>query len=237
MDSDKLNLYLCNCRYFQFQVAYLSKPQLQKVLPEQISFTRSFWFIVHEDYANLERVRVVSDAIIEGIRKEILNKKLMHERHVAVQNAHCFNCHEPMEHKKVTDFIDAGSQNCDACHPEHHKYQKMLLLGKERGDVPETPGLMFYVKTNCMACHREEKIVKGEEVIHGSGKACAACHTDKHEGMAKEWKDKTKEEMQGALEVEKEALEASRDLACTPRVIRYKIQHLGIDPARYGRRA
>jgi DNA-binding transcriptional LysR family regulator len=45
--------------------------QLQKVLPEQISFTRSFWFIVHEDYANLERVRVVSDAIIEGIRKEI----------------------------------------------------------------------------------------------------------------------------------------------------------------------
>ncbi len=45
--------------------------QLQKVLPEQISFTRSFWFVVHEDYANLERVRVVSDAIIEGIRREI----------------------------------------------------------------------------------------------------------------------------------------------------------------------
>jgi hypothetical protein len=143
----------------------------------------------------------------EGIRKEILNKKLMHERHVAVQNAHCFNCHEPMQHKKVTDFLDAGSQNCDTCHPEHHKYQKMLLLGEARGDVQETPGLMFYVKTNCLACHKEEKIVKGEEVIHGSGKACAACHTEKHEGMAKEWKDKTKEEMQGALEVEKEALE------------------------------
>ncbi len=42
--------------------------QLQKVLPEQISFARSFWFVVHEDYANLERVRVVSDAIIKCFR-------------------------------------------------------------------------------------------------------------------------------------------------------------------------
>jgi len=45
--------------------------QLRKVLPELISFTRSFWFIVHEDYAKLERVRVVSDAVIEGIRQEL----------------------------------------------------------------------------------------------------------------------------------------------------------------------
>ena len=42
--------------------------QLRKVLPEQISFTRSFWYVVHEDYAKLERVRVVSEAIIESIR-------------------------------------------------------------------------------------------------------------------------------------------------------------------------
>ena len=45
--------------------------QLQKVLPDQISFTRSFWYVVHEDYAKLERVKVVSDAIIEGIRHEL----------------------------------------------------------------------------------------------------------------------------------------------------------------------
>jgi hypothetical protein len=143
----------------------------------------------------------------ESIRKEIFNKKLMHERHVAIQNAHCFNCHEPMQHK-ATDFLNAGSQNCSLCHPEHHKYQKMLLLGKERKGVQETPGLMSSVNTNCLACHSEEKIVKGEEVLHGSGKACAACHTEKHKDMAKEWKDKTKEEMEGAIEVEKEALEA-----------------------------
>lgn len=46
-------------------------PQLHKVLPEEISFTRTFWYIVHEDYAKLERVKVVSEAIIEGIRKKL----------------------------------------------------------------------------------------------------------------------------------------------------------------------
>jgi len=50
-------------------------PQLQKVLPEAISFTRSFWYVVHEDYAKLERVRVVSSAIIESIRRELAKLK------------------------------------------------------------------------------------------------------------------------------------------------------------------
>lgn len=46
-------------------------PQLVKVLPDQVSFTRSFWFIVHEDYAKLERIRVVSDAVIDHMRSRI----------------------------------------------------------------------------------------------------------------------------------------------------------------------
>ena len=46
-------------------------PQLVKVLPEEISFTRTFWYIVHEDYAKLQRIKVVSDAMIEGIRKRL----------------------------------------------------------------------------------------------------------------------------------------------------------------------
>lgn len=49
--------------------------QLQKVLPEVISFTRSFWYVVHEDYAKLERVKVVSNAIIESIRRELSKLK------------------------------------------------------------------------------------------------------------------------------------------------------------------
>lgn len=46
-------------------------PQLQRVLPEEISFTRTFWYVVHEDYAKLHRIRVVSDRLIEHVRKKV----------------------------------------------------------------------------------------------------------------------------------------------------------------------
>ena len=46
-------------------------PQLVKVLPEAISFTRTFWYIVHEDYSKLHRIRVVSDALIDHVRRRI----------------------------------------------------------------------------------------------------------------------------------------------------------------------
>ncbi len=46
-------------------------PQLVRVMPEEVSFTRTFWYIVHEDYAKLHRIRVVSDALIEHVRKRV----------------------------------------------------------------------------------------------------------------------------------------------------------------------
>ena len=128
----------------------------------------------------------------------------------AHQAAACFNCHQPIEHKD-RDFIDAGRETCTACHPDHHAYQEILLLGERRENIQETPGLMTSVKTNCLGCHLEERTVKGEKVAHGSAKACAACHTEKHEGMAKEWLDQVKEELESALDIEKEAEQAIKD--------------------------
>ena len=49
-------------------------PQRVRVLPDDIGFTRSFYFIVHEDYAKLERIRVVSDAIIDGMQAKLLGE-------------------------------------------------------------------------------------------------------------------------------------------------------------------
>lgn len=46
-------------------------PQLVKVLPEEISFTRTFWYVVHEDYAKLQRIKVVSDAMISHMQKRL----------------------------------------------------------------------------------------------------------------------------------------------------------------------
>ncbi len=142
------------------------------------------------------------------VMAEVSNKKLMHKEHVAEQNASCFNCHEIIEHNKEADFIDPVREACSACHPDHHKYQKMLLVGKGRKGVPKMPALMSEVKTNCLGCHMDERLIKGEKVAQGTGKTCAACHTEKHEAMAKEWKDKATEELKNAKEVEKEALDA-----------------------------
>ena len=143
----------------------------------------------------------------ETVTKEIFNKKLMHEKHVAAQNAHCFNCHEAIEHKEA-DFLDAAIEQCGVCHPGHHRYQKILLTGEGGNGVPTTPSQMFNVKTNCLSCHKEERIADGEPVAHGTGKACVSCHKEKHEKMAMDWKDSTDEELKGAKEIEKEAIDA-----------------------------
>jgi hypothetical protein len=142
--------------------------------------------------------------------KKAEDKKSMHDMHVAAQNAHCFECHQPIQHKE-TDFLDAVRLDCQGCHPDHHVYQRMLLVGDKRKGVPKTPSLMYEVKTTCIGCHMEEKIVKGEKVAHGTGKTCAACHTEKHEGMAKEWEDKAIEELKNTKEIEKEAIEAIKE--------------------------
>ena len=147
----------------------------------------------------------------KSVMQELNNKKLMHQEHVAKQAASCFNCHQPIKHNKTMDFIDAGREGCTVCHPDHHEYQRVLLLGKGREGIQETPGLMTSVKTNCLGCHLEERIVKGEVVAGGSGKSCVACHTEKHEGMVKEWKDKVDDELKAAKEIREEARDAIKN--------------------------
>ena len=42
--------------------------RLQRILPESISLTRSFWLIVHSDMKDLARVRTVCDFIVNEVR-------------------------------------------------------------------------------------------------------------------------------------------------------------------------
>ena len=48
-----------------------SAPDLRKVLPKEISFTRSFFLLRHEDDARVERLNRVAEALVKGIRSEI----------------------------------------------------------------------------------------------------------------------------------------------------------------------
>lgn len=45
--------------------------ELVPILKDEISFTRSFWLSVHEDYAKLERIRIPIDAIVAHMRQTL----------------------------------------------------------------------------------------------------------------------------------------------------------------------
>lgn len=49
-------------------------PTLKRLLPQEVSFTRTFWSVVHEDYADIERIRICSNAIVAHMRTILRTK-------------------------------------------------------------------------------------------------------------------------------------------------------------------
>jgi formate-dependent nitrite reductase cytochrome c552 subunit len=159
--------------------------------------------------------------------KEVENKKLMHEKHVTVKTARCFDCHQPIVHKKtdlrqpvvakaasgksVSEKLMRGQfirDSCTACHPEPHRFQRLLAAGHKRKGVSETPGFHFRVRATCMACHFERKVTdNGEIILRASAKACVGCHQGR-KNLLKEWKKDLESMIKDTQEVEKEALAA-----------------------------
>jgi hypothetical protein len=154
--------------------------------------------------------------------KESKNKKLMHQKHVAIKNARCFDCHQPIMHTKavlelpatddkkpVEASIHPVNANCEVCHPQSHRYQHILATGLKREGVLEAPDPMYKSRTNCLGCHMEIKInEKGQKVLWASDKTCVQCHTKDHKKMFKDWKTELTTELKYAREIEQEALEA-----------------------------
>jgi nitrate/TMAO reductase-like tetraheme cytochrome c subunit len=159
--------------------------------------------------------------------KEVENKKLMHEKHVSIKNARCFDCHQPIMHKKadlkqptLVTSSDPKSTNeklmqnqfiadsCMTCHPQPHRLQRLLAEGLKRENVPATPGFHFKVSATCMACHLESQVTdKGEKVLKASANSCVACHKGR-ENLLNEWKADLEREIKFTKEVEQEALDA-----------------------------
>jgi hypothetical protein len=151
----------------------------------------------------------------------------MHEKHVTVKNARCFDCHQVIMHKKsdinqpmVAEADDKKTRghkpmserfvtdSCQACHPKPHELQRLLVEGLKRRDVPATPGFHYKARATCMACHLERQFTeKGTPVLMASAKACVGCHPGR-QNMLKDWQTELKEEVKYTKEVEKEALEA-----------------------------
>jgi len=156
---------------------------------------------------------VMFDSCLDCHEEDILvkakDKKLMHEKHVAGQEADCHNCHTAIAHKETEDILELVRSECRFCHPEHHLFQKALLTGEKLEDISPTPALMMAVRTNCLACHtKAESDHKGQKILRGSPQACVACHTEEHDKMLADWKLTIKKQMGEAREVEAEALAA-----------------------------
>jgi hypothetical protein len=133
------------------------------------------------------------------------DKALMHDKHIP-EKADCFDCHTVVEHRNRTDHLDFVRKDCQLCHVDQHKYQKLLLSGTPVDeDIKGVPHLMYEVNVNCMACHLKKTLSKGHEVRTASGDTCVACHTKQHRKMLDDWKKMLKDEVAGAEEVEMEA--------------------------------
>ncbi|MCP3669315.1 MAG: cytochrome C [Gammaproteobacteria bacterium] len=133
------------------------------------------------------------------------DRDLMHGKHVP-NKADCFDCHTVVEHKNRTDHLDFVRKDCQLCHVDQHKYQKMLLAGVPVDEeISGAPHLMYKVNTNCMACHLKKSVRNGHEVRTASGDTCAACHTKQHRKMLGDWKRTLVKEVADAQELEKEA--------------------------------
>ncbi len=144
--------------------------------------------------------------------KEADNKKLMHEKHVTIKTARCFDCHQPIMHKKADLKRPVRDQfirdSCTACHPEPHRLQRLLTAGLKRKGVPETPSFHLNARANCMACHVEKEITeKGDRVLKATAKTCVLCHKGR-ETLLKDWKNELLKEIEYTKEVQQEALEA-----------------------------
>jgi hypothetical protein len=153
--------------------------------------------------------------------KEEKNKKLMHQKHVTVKNARCFDCHQPILHTKadlekpadkgpaLMNLKQSIQYGCAACHPDPHRYQRLLAEGAKQKDVFASPDPMYKARTNCMGCHVERKLTKrGLATMMASATTCVQCHTKDHKKMLADWKGELKKEIQEAREVEKEAVDA-----------------------------
>lgn len=133
-----------------------------------------------------------------------------HAVHVARQRARCEDCHQAVVHALLdplratpTGFLEPVLNDCQHCHPGHHREQVQMLAGVGGLGVPrDTPNAMLGSRLNCRACHVQAgEGVKGEAVIRATQQACVACHSDDYARLFDQWRSEM-----GALLEETQAL-------------------------------
>jgi nitrate/TMAO reductase-like tetraheme cytochrome c subunit len=119
-----------------------------------------------------------------------------HEAHTAEQHARCTDCHRVIDHQLVrtpapdqATFLQPVKDDCQHCHPDHHREQVELLMGVGGSGIARPlPNPMFGSRVSCQACHTESgNDFKGDPLIQATKKNCVACHDETYDALYDEW--------------------------------------------------
>jgi nitrate/TMAO reductase-like tetraheme cytochrome c subunit len=120
-----------------------------------------------------------------------------HQIHVAEQRARCPDCHSSVTHELIepshvatsANFLEPVVNDCQHCHPDHHREQVELLQGVGGEGVSRPmPNAMFGSRMNCHGCHTQPGTdFKGDELIAATEQTCVACHGDDYRTLFEQW--------------------------------------------------
>lgn len=146
-----------------------------------------------------------------------------HRVHVAAQRARCQDCHHAVAHELIEPTLVATSagfvkpvlDECQHCHPNHHREQVELLMGVGgQGLAQPMPNAMFGSRVNCRACHTESGTdFKGTPLIQATAQTCIACHEEKYGTLLQQWLDELSSyltESEKAMELLQKRIEEHR---------------------------
>lgn len=129
---------------------------------------------------------------------ERLNKyddtDLMHATHIYSHKIECDQCHMDIQHKIVKDIETIA--DCQTCHTDKHKTQKILFLGVGgKGIDHPMQNIMFEKGLSCKGCHifHEEsggKVIKSDTLV-SKAQACESCHGKGFAMIMKNWEIST----------------------------------------------
>lgn len=122
-----------------------------------------------------------------------------HRVHAAGQRARCNDCHAVIEHQ-LMPLGDPGDtmsllapvrEECRHCHPEHHRSQVELFLGRGgfSASAAGVPNPMTGSRVSCRACHTDaDGTADTGAVIRGTLESCRACHSEDYKKLYAGWR-------------------------------------------------
>jgi hypothetical protein len=119
---------------------------------------------------------------------------LMHDTHIYQNKIECNQCHMEIQHKIIKDIETIA--DCQSCHTDFHRAQKVLYAGEGgKGVSHPMPNIMLEKGLSCKGCHIFHEEAKGDGVkgktFVSEAKACESCHGTGFNLILKDWEAST----------------------------------------------